>query len=423
MLYSSSGTLIYQGAMREGTADAGGLLELTAAEVRAMFGEARLTETPGEKAGFSINNEALGVTLFCTYKQESDDPTVYYVYAYDKNSDPFANAMPYHNAAEYEAEASGYDKRVRQERAAFTGGVPYPKGTYFRTAYYYEDYVFVGWSESEGGDWLMVEWITLKGLPPAGAAAGASLSAAKLSGVLASLGLTSGQAPAEPDAEGGAALTAAIKGIGFGQRRNTALAALAQYYAGAENKAIYEEKLALYTNLLTDERQNAAMGNGDPARAAELEAAVSRLELSIAKAGVAMKKAENAAKEAGLGALGELNGALALLCADPASLERDALIQAGGGAAEEALMELDVAYLELGMAVEAYEAARAQEESTLGDYAAGRADEAAKAEAAAKRCEAAAEANGALAAYTGLLLKLDAAVLGKVTKALGYFTD
>ncbi len=41
----------------------------------------------------------------------------------------------------------GYDKQERDESAVFTGGVPYPNGTYHRTAYYYEDYVFVGWSQ------------------------------------------------------------------------------------------------------------------------------------------------------------------------------------------------------------------------------------------------------------------------------------
>lgn len=84
-------------------------------------------ETPGERNGFSINNKALGVTLFCTYKTEEADPTVYYVYGYDRDADPFAEAMSWHTPAEYEAQAAGYDKQERDEvPPCLPAGCPIP---------------------------------------------------------------------------------------------------------------------------------------------------------------------------------------------------------------------------------------------------------------------------------------------------------
>lgn len=425
-LYASDGKLIYQGAMVQGRADIGALLEMPAADVRAMFGEAKLIETPGKKAGFSINNEALGITLFCTYKQDEGDPTVYYVYAYDKNADGFVDAMPYRSAAEYEAASTGYDKQEREEQAVFTGGVPYPDGTYYRTAYYYDDYVFVGWSKEKGGDFLMVEWITLKSLPPATTGVNATGGAAKLDAALSTLGLVAAPDTAvAADANPYYGTEELSSLVNYSASKNTTLANAASYYAAAENCRLYEEELELYSNLLTGERLLTAMGNGDADKLAELEAAVNRLEIQIAKAKIEMKKASDSTKSAGIGVLGieEYDVGTALFVVDPSKLDTEAIKETAGTSAENALMELQVTYLELTKAVNEYSAARDNALTVLDGFSKGSADEAARLAAVAARNEAAAAVNNCLAAYTKQMLELDTMTGGMVSSACGYFTD
>ena len=426
-LYASTGESIYVGNMIHGVPDLGALLNKTGDEVRAAFGEAELMETPGERNGFSINNKALGVTLFCTYKTEEADPTVYYVYGYDRDADPFAEAMSWHTPAEYEAQAAGYDKQERDESAVFTGGVPYPNGTYHRTAYYYEDYVFVGWSQPGETEWVMVEWIVNQSLPGAtgSGSAGEEGNAGRMDSLLGKLGLTEGagegasaqadtgtgteisgaaatdtqpgssgtgssQATAALAAVGeapgceyyGTAAPAALLGATSGASLEAGLTAMADYYLQGETRQAMEEQAAWKKDLLAAEEKKCSMGTGSQETVDALTAEVNKLELSANRAMVAMEKIQLEAKGTLTGTLADYDLTEALFLVDPATLDVDALQGAGNSEAIAlGLMDLELAWQELLQAQTDYNTAKGDMEKALEGYAMGTVDETARCDA------------------------------------------
>lgn len=426
-LYASTGESIYVGNMIHGVPDLGALLNKTGDEVRAAFGEAELMETPGERNGFSINNKALGVTLFCTYKTEEADPTVYYVYGYDRDADPFAEAMSWHTPAEYEAQAAGYDKQERDESAVFTGGVPYPNGTYHRTAYYYEDYVFVGWSQPGETEWVMVEWIVNQSLPGAtgSGSAGEEGNAGRMDSLLGKLGLTEdagatgeavGDSQTEPQTSGGAAETtqtsaaaassgataalsaasetpgckyygtaaplALLGGATSGSALESGLTAMADYYLQGETRQAMEEQAAWKKALLTAEEEKCSMGTGSQETVDALTAEVNKLELSANRAMVAMEKIQLEAKGTLMGELADYDLTEALFLVDPATLDVDALQGAGNSEAIAlGLMDLELAWQELLQAQTDYNTAKGDMEKALEGYAMGTVDETARCDA------------------------------------------
>ena len=420
-LYSADGKAIYTGNMVKGVADVGALLGKPAEEIRAAFAEAALVETPATK-GFSIYNAALGVVLFCTYKSDASGPTAYYAYAFDKGADPFTDAMPWRNAADYEAAAEGYEKRVTQEKASFIASVPYPGGKYYRTAYYYKDYVFIGWSESEGGPWIMAEWIGSKSLPSA-AATSATGSADRLSDVLIQTGLAAGTpAGAGPNEYYGAQdPTEAVKAAAD---KRALCKAMAAYYLAAETKTALEEQAAQKESQLQAAKKQLLMETVGQETVDELSSAFEKLQLSIKKADVDMEKARLAAAKAASGVeLADYDVRKALFIADPAKLDLDALKASGSAdAVELAYLDLTISYQELLQAQKAYEQAVAAAAAVKADYAMGKADDAALAEADAAKLNAAIALNSGLYACTEQMLALDELTGGYLSNQYGYFT-
>ena len=392
-LYASTGESIYVGNMINGVPDLGALLNKTGDEVRAAFGEAELIENQGERNGFSITNKALGVTLFCTYKTEEADPTVYYVYGYNQGADEFAGAIAWQNAEEYEAQAEGYEKQERDENAVFTGGVPYANGKYHRTAYYYEAYVFVGWSQVGEQEWFMVEWVAGQSLPSGGSGtdSGSAGNAERMEGLLEKLGLkegtggtegntTSGQSQNQNQSGSGSGISSGQSGVSSGQSgissgqsnaenssENTAsdgqetlqtvascayygtqpaigllsggtasgetfekaLTAMVDYYLQAEIRQAMEEQAALKADLLATEQIKLSMGTGSQETVDALVAEVSKLELSANRAMVAMERIQLEAKGVLTGNLADYDMTDALFLEDPITMDVDALMAAG----------------------------------------------------------------------------------------------
>ena len=368
------------------------------------------------------------MTLFCTYKTEEADPTVYYVYGYDQDADPFADAMSWHTPEEYEAQAAGYDKQERDEAAVFTGGVPYPNGTYHRTAYYYEDYVFVGWSQPGETEWVMVEWIVNQSLPDAAGSGGAGDggNATRMDRLLGKLGLTedasnTGATVTEPQTQaqtsgstaetiqattdgasnsgataalsvaseapgceyyGTAAPAALLGGATSGSALETGLTAMADYYLQGETRQAMEEQAAWKQALLAAEEEKCSMGTGSQETVDALTAEVNKLELSANRAMVAMEKIQLEAKGALTGKLADYDLTEALFLVDPATLDVDALQGAGNSEAIAlGLMDLELAWQELLQAQTDYNTAKADMETALAGYAMGTVDETARCDA------------------------------------------
>lgn len=423
-LYASTGEAIYRGAMAKGAPDLGALLNKTGDEARAAFADAALVETEGERNGFSINNAALGVTLFCTYKTEEMDPTVYYVYGYDKGADPFADAMPWRSAAAYEAQAGeGYEKRETVEKAVFTGGVPYPSGEYLRTAYYYADYVFVGWSRPGEAEWLMVEWIVDQSLPEAGAGEVADgTSAGRLDSLLGKLGLA--EEPA------GAPAGAASKSAYYGQEPpealvnaagadlESALSTMADFYLQAETREALEEQARRKGELLAAEEKKLAMGTGSQEAVDALAAQVGKLELAASRAAVAMEKTQLAAEGWNLA---DYDMTAGLFLQDPAALDVDALKAAGEEKAVQlALLDLELAWQELQQAQKDYGDASEKAAATQKDYAMGNADEAARCDALCAQSEAAVRLHEGIYACVRQMIGLNALTHGYLAEEYGW---
>ncbi len=420
-LYASNGVAIYRGVMRRGVADIGALLNKPVEEVRTVFADASLIETGGKKAGFSVNNAALGITLFCTYKSEDSDPTVYYVYAYDKNADSFVDAMPWRSAEAYEEQAADYEKRITKERAVFTGGVPYPNGTYVRTAYYYKDYVFIGWSETENGPWVKVEWIINKDLPTSAGAAAASTAASsgRLDTVLATLGLQKEAPAAPPPANPYYAGEDPASAIKSATDKNSLCTLMADYYVAAETRMALEEQAEKKKLLLAAEQKKLSMGTGNQGKADALSAELDKLALGIQKATVAMEKAQLAAQPA---TLADYDVSKCLLAKDPADMDVEALKKTGDSKAIElAYLDLTVAYQELSQAQKDYVKASEAAIAVQADYATGKADDAALSDTLAAQSNAGILVHQSIHACTVQMLALNALTKGFVATQYQYF--
>ena len=427
-LFATTGAVIYQGAMLHGAPDLGALLGKTAEEARMAFGEAPLQETQGEKNGFSIINKDLGATLFCTYKTEENEPTVYYVYAYEQGADAFANAMAWQNATQYEEQAQGYEKRQDKERAVFTGGVPYPNGTYQRTAYYYEDHVFVGWSKENSQEWLMIEWVTGQDLPSGSGAeaAGANESAARLDNLLGDLGLAektdAGQAtPNQYYGQQAPASLISEESAQQTQQMDAALLAMADYYLQAETRQALEEQASLKSSLLQTEQKKLSMGTGSQETVDALAGQVSKLELGASRAAVAMEKAQMAAEPYVTGKLADYDVSAALFLADPSTLDVAALKSAGEEQAVQlALLDLELAYQEMQQAQKDYEAACGAAKQVQADYDMGKADEAARCDALCAQSEAAVALQQAIHACVSQMIGLNTLTNGYLANEYGW---
>ena len=471
-LYASTGEAIYTGVFSGGVPDLGSLLGQTGDFVRAAFAEAELIETQGERNGFSINNQALGVTLFCTYKTETDDPTVYYVYAYEQDADSFAESMAWHNAEEFEADATEpYEKQERDESAVFTGGVPYPNGDYHRTAYYFEDYVFVGWSQIGQEEWIMVEWIANQDLPSGDSSSSSSESggASRLDTLLNRLGLSeegtsSGSADSAAQGQDGsssaasssssassasatsqadstaasqsdsAAATSAYYGQAApaalltsgsatsGSSLTTALTAMVNYYLQAETREAAEERLALKQSLLDAAQLSFSMGNGSQEEVDSLSGEVSRLELAANQAAVAMERIQMEAGSALTGSLRDYDVSAALFIQDPATLPVEELLAVtwNGDSIRLALMDLELAWQEMQQAQTDYASARESAAAAEQDYAMGKTDAAARYDALCAQSEAAVALQEAICEYALQMINLNDLAGGLLAQEYGW---
>ena len=350
--------------------------------------------------------------------------------------------MSWHTPAEYEAQAAGYDKQERDEAAVFTGGVPYPDGTYHRTAYYYEDYVFVGWSQPGETEWVMVEWIVNQSLPGASGSgsAGDGGNATRMDSLLGKLGLTEdagatgeavGDSQTEAQTSGGAAETAqtsaaaaassgataalsaagegpgceyygtaapaALLGATSGASLEAGLTAMADYYLQGETRQAMEEQAAWKKALLAAEEKKCSMGTGSQETVDALTAEVNKLELSANRAMVAMEKIQLEAKGTLTGTLADYDLTEALFLVDPAALDVDALQGAGNREAIAlGLMDLELAWQELLQAQTDYNTAKADMETALAGYAMGTVDETARCDALCAHSQATVELHTAI---------------------------
>ena len=175
-LYAESGDAVYAGEFDRGTLDGAWLLELTAGDLRAAFGEAKLTET-GRGDGFLIENQQLGLTALCSYQQGETEPQVYRLWLEPGEGSPHAKLIPWESMEEADQWAI-QDRDPAPELWVLRGAVYQADGTvggdWFQNQYRYETYACTLLSEDETSAPAVISWSRDLSLPsgtPAGDAA------------------------------------------------------------------------------------------------------------------------------------------------------------------------------------------------------------------------------------------------------------
>lgn len=421
-LYASDGTAIYTGSMQQGMPDFASLLEQSGDAVRAAFAEASLTETAGAD-GFTIQNAALGVTLFCSYKTAESDPVVYRIYCYGGRDNPFVQNIPWQNAQGYEAQAQEYEKQESEDLTGFPAGVPFPEGVYHSASYQTGAYTLTGWSRPGETDWFMVEWSVNRELPandPSDTGeGGADEPADRLERLLQNLGLSEGSADA-------AAVQTATQEEGLLQPSTAQLAAeqeerlrpIVEYYLQSETLGELEQQIALKTDWLATEKTQDLMGKGSEELLEGLADGLAQLEIQAGRAEVALErlKMENPLVESA-----DYEKVLQALLLPPDEFGAAALQSAGGGKAGElALIELELAWQTIEQANRTYEQAAEAAETAQTDYKTGAGEQAAVYEALGAESEAAVGLHETLYAYALQILEFNTMTRGYLSNQYGW---
>lgn len=176
-VYAKSGKAIYAGELDRGTLNGKWLLTLTAEELRKAFGEAALTESDGE-TGFSIVNEALGVSALCSFRQGEQEAQVYQI-RFQPAGDTLS-LLPWTDEEGFEkwAAAGKPTGDVQMGSVEDTDLKKEPSGTWRQALYSYEGYTCAGLSVSEKAAPSRLAW-TRSGEIPANGETDETLSTAQ----------------------------------------------------------------------------------------------------------------------------------------------------------------------------------------------------------------------------------------------------
>ena len=167
-IYGEDGKIIYSGELDRGTLDGAWLLTLTAEELRAAFGEADLTETDVSE-GFLVVNQALGVTVLCSYRQGEEEAQAYQVWLAPAEKSLPEKLLPWTDGIEAEEWALAGENSPTQSQVV-QGAVYGPdgaaEGEWWQRQYCYADYRCILLCETETGAPLQIIWsrdLTLTG--------------------------------------------------------------------------------------------------------------------------------------------------------------------------------------------------------------------------------------------------------------------
>ncbi|MBQ3076244.1 MAG: hypothetical protein IJC43_00150, partial [Clostridia bacterium] len=294
-LYGSDGKALYTGPMRSGAVDGGKLLGLSANDIRELLGD-KATETATDR-GFAITSDALGLTAFCSFAKDDEEPTVYRLYLYQP-ADKIPSQLWQSAAAFEQAAAAGEEKLTVGEAGegipSFLVELPVklPQQA-FRRPYLYEGYTLRLWSKDKGSAPLLAEWSLDASLPEAANPAASDGSSGRLDALLGQLGLLQGAG------SGGAAAQNPYYGRGDvnnlltavpAENRSAVAAAALTYFEQSERRVAAEENLELCRRLLEEARKQVDLGKGDELLLAGLEDTAARLELEIMTYTVQMRK-------------------------------------------------------------------------------------------------------------------------------------
>ena len=418
-LYASDGTPIYTGPMAQGFPDYRQLLQLTGEDIRAVFAEAKLEETP-EETGFSIRNEALGVTFFCSYKTEESDPQVQEIYCYNQQADSFAQAMPWESREDFERQVAVEETLDGEETTAFLADTPFRDGPYTADVYALSGCTLRGWSQEEDPEeWCMVQWSAAAETAAGGETA--EEDQPEEPGFLDDLltGLEDQEEDGTIPSGSGAVETG---GETFTPNRDDPtqeeLSPVVDYYLQVETVWELANQLSLKQSLLQLLEEQDRMGKGDPQLLEELQTQVPQLEVRAGQAVVERERLELENRE--LESL-EYSGIITALLHSPAEFGQAALQAANASRKDELqLTELELAWKTAQQAKAAYEKAEAAAQKAETDYKTGAVDEIAWKQAQCAQSEAVVQLHQAIHDYAKAALAFNTAVDGYLSAQYGW---
>ena len=397
-LYDEGGGAVYAGAFDQGTLDGAWLLTLTAGELREAFGEASLTEAD-QGNGFVIVNEALGLTVLCSYQQGETQAQAYRLWLAPEEGTAAEALLPW---AELEqAQRWAAEGRDPAPAASTQQGAAYlPDGTvggsWYQSQYRYEGYVCTLLSEEEGAAPAALCWSRDTALPggTGGADSAVSQAQARVSALMAALE-GAGSAGSGGSVQKGSAerLVGLMLTADSGQEL---VDALTDYYVYGQMIAALEAGAPLLEQNLAQAQTQLARGSGTQAAVDSAQDALDSLDRRLAQYTTAREQALLTVQALCALDPDDYNLAPVLLRFDPVELDAAALYEAArtyAVAVAAGRYEVDTdalrrqvtsAVLDLGMAYESLcsaqaeaERAAAQVEEQSQAYARGSGDRAA----------------------------------------------
>lgn len=330
---SAAGKTLFSGAASVGVPDGDSLLGMRSADVRELLG-GTLDETMGPN-GFVIRSRELGLAVYCSFAQDGAESEVYSVYLYPNGAQAPLDGLLWRDAASFERAARSCGLALPDVEQvvgdpALPDGVPVETDELlYAAAYKMGNGTLYLWSREQNGELLLAQWASAEAMPTVeGVQFVMPTASEEIEMLMDQLGLAKESAAAaavkDPFCGNGdvADLLAAAKANG---KTYEVLSAAIEYLRNAEERNAAEQDLILYQQMLDDESALLLRGKGSEERKTSLEQTVQELQLAQSRYEVQMRRQTLTVEEATGLQLSDYDLQALPLAFDTAGLDADAL--------------------------------------------------------------------------------------------------
>ena len=340
---NSGGKTLFSGAAAAGAPDGDALLGMHASDVREMLGGT--LEESMEPGGFVIRSRELGLAVYCSFAQEDAESEVYGVYFYPDGAQAPLDTLLWKDAASFEraARSSGMELPEAQQvtgNPSLPGSLPVKiSGKLCAASYKLENGTLYLWSKEPGGELLAAEWASAETMPKV-ENLGFILPTAseEMEELMAQLGLakeSAAVAAAKDPFCGSGDVSSLLQKAKENGQLYPVLSAAVEYLRCAEERNAAEENAALYQQMLDDENTRLKQGLGSEENKKKLEQTIAELQLDESRYEVQMRRQTLTVEEATGLQLADYDLQSLPLAFDTVSLDADALGKALIGNAQK----------------------------------------------------------------------------------------
>lgn len=330
---NSGGKTLFSGAAAAGVPDGDALLGMHASDVREILGGT--LEESMESGGFVIRSKELGLVVYCSFAQENAESEVYGVYLYPDGAQAPLDTLLWKDAASFEraARSCGMELPEAQQVTGdpgLPGSLPVKtSGKLCAASYKLENGTLYLWSKETGGELLAAEWASAETMPKV-ENLGFILPTAseEMEDLMAQLGLAKESAAAAAAKDpfcGSGDVSGLLKKAKENGQLYPVLSAAVEYLRYAEERNAAEENAAIYQQMLDDENTRLKQGLGSEENKTKLEQAIAELQLNESRYEVQMRRQTLTVEEATGLQLADYDLQSLPLAFDTASLDADAL--------------------------------------------------------------------------------------------------